>query len=375
MKKIKKYFLGFVSIVFIVFSLSSCAKNPGLYTWYGKRVNVDNIMKITLDMGEGEREISVPFSLYRTLFLYYKELIPETTVENGKERKTTDKEKSDAAKELTEDALLSYYVLMESGRDFGVDVDSINSTDYIKKYKDSVIASADDEFLSSYDGGREAYAEKMFSEMLREAGMDSEYFEYSCRRSEFEKALRSAVAPDAADYANSHYYSMKQLVFEYDFGNAESANKAREKAHEALSLLESGTSMENIAKKYGDASLNDVYIDLSGNIVGSSDEKSESLLRYVSALEEGGHSDVLDSGYSSSSSFFMIIERTSIDGDFICGAEKIASHMYTYTDAGTSSYTPHYLKYSAFIDAYTLNMSMIPADVKAYSLISVKSIY
>lgn len=375
MKKIKKYFLGFVSIVFIVFSLSSCAKNPGLYTWYGKRVNVDNIMKITLDMGEGEREISVPFSIYRTLFLYYKELIPETTVENGKERKTTDKEKSDAAKELTEDALLSYYVLMESGRDLGADVDSINSTDYIKKYKDSVIASADDEFLSSYDGGREAYAEKMFSEMLREAGMDSEYFEYSCRRSDFEKALRSAVAPDAADYANSHYYSMKQLVFEYDFGNAESANKAREKAHEALSLLESGTSMEDIAKKYDGVSLNDVYIDLSGNIVGSSDEKSESLLRYVSALEEGGHSNVLDSGYSSSSSFFMIIERTSIDGDFICGAEKIASHMYTYTDAGTSSYTPHYLKYSAFIDAYTLNMSMIPADVKAYSLISVKSIY
>lgn len=375
MKKIKKYFLGFVSIVFIVFSLSSCTKNPGLYTWYGKRVNVDDIMKITLDMGEGEREISVPFSLYRTLFLYYKELIPETTVENGKERKTTDKEKSDAAKELTEDALLSYYVLMESGRDLGADVDSINSTDYIKKYKDSVIASADDEFLSSYDGGREAYAEKMFSEMLREAGMDSEYFEYSCRRSDFEKALRSAVAPDAADYANSHYYSMKQLVFEYDFGNAESAKKAREKADEALSLLESGTSMEDISKKYDDASLNDVYIDLSGNIVGSSGEKSESLLRYVSALEEGGHSDVLDSGYSSSSSFFMIIERTSIDGDFICGAEKIASHMYTYTDAGTSSYTPHYLKYSAFIDAYTLNMSMIPADVKAYSLISVKSIY
>lgn len=375
MKKIKKYFLGFVSIVFIVFSLSSCAKNPGLYTWYGKRVNVDNIMKITLDMGEGEREISVPFSLYRTLFLYYKELIPETTVENGKERKTTDKEKSDAAKELTEDALLSYYVLMESGRDLGADVDSINSTDYIKKYKDSVIASADDEFLSSYDGGREAYAEKMFSEMLREAGMDSEYFEYSCRRSDFEKALRSAVAPDAADYANSHYYSMKQLVFEYDFGNAESAEKAREKAHEALSLLESGTSMEDIAKKYDGVSLNDVYIDLSGNIVGSSGEKSESLLRYVSALEDGGHSDVLDSGYSSSSSFFMIIERTSIDGDFICGAEKIASHMYTYTDAVTSSYTPHYLKYSAFIDAYTLNMSMIPADVKVYSLISVKSIY
>lgn len=375
MKKIKKYFLGFISIVFIVFSLSSCAKNPGLYTWYGKRVNVDNIMKITLDMGEGEREISVPFSLYRTLFLYYKELIPETTVENGKERKTTDKEKSDAAKELTEDALLSYYVLMESGRDLGADVDSINSTDYIKRYKDSVIASADDEFLSSYDGGIEAYAEKMFSEMLREAGMDSEYFEYSCRRSDFEKALRSAVAPDAADYANSHYYSMKQLVFEYDFGNAESAEKAREKAHEALSLLESGTSMEDIAKKYDGVSLNDVYIDLSGNIVGSSDEKSESLLRYVSALEEGGHSNVLDSGYSSSSSFFMIIERTSIDGDFICGAEKIASHMYTYTDAGTSSYTPHYLKYSAFIDAYTLNMSMIPADVKVYSLISVKSIY
>lgn len=375
MKKIKKYFLGFVSIVFIVFSLSSCAKNPGLYTWYGKRVNVDNIMKITLDMGEGEREISVPFSLYRTLFLYYKELIPETTVENGKERKTTDKEKSDAAKELTEDALLSYYVLMESGRNFGVDVDFINSADYIKKYKDSVIASADDEFLSSYDGGREAYAENMFSEMLREAGMDSEYFEYSCRRSDFEKALRSAVAPDAADYANSHYYALKQLVFEYDFGSAGSAEKAREKANEALSLLESGTSMEDIAKKYDGVSLNDVYIDLSGNIVGSSDEKSELLLRYVSALEEGGHSNVLDSGYSSSSSFFMIIERTSIDGDFICGAEKIASHMYTYTDAGTSSYTPHYLKYSAFIDAYTLNMSMIPADVKVYSLISVKSIY
>ena len=92
MKNIKKYFLGFVSIVFIVFSLSSCVKSPGLYTWYGKRVNVENIMKITLDMGEGERDISVPFSLYRTLFLYYKELIPETTVENGKERKTTDKE-------------------------------------------------------------------------------------------------------------------------------------------------------------------------------------------------------------------------------------------------------------------------------------------
>lgn len=375
MKKIKKYFLGFVSIVFIVFSLSSCAKNPGLYTWYGKRVNVDNIMKITLDMGEGEREISVPFSLYRTLFLYYKELIPETTVENGKERKTTDKEKSDAAKELTEDALLSYYVLMESGRDLGADVDSINSTDYIKKYKDSVIASADDEFLSSYDGGSNAYADKMFSEMLREAGMDSEYFEYSCRRSDFEKALKSALAPDAADYADSHYYALKQLVFEYDFGSAGSAEKAREKANEALSLLESGTSIEDIAKKYDGVSLNDVYMDLSGNIVGSSGEKSESLLRYVSALEEGGHSDVIDSGYSSSSSFFMIIERTGIDGDFICGAEKIASHMYTYTDAGTSSYTPHYLKYSAFIDAYTLNMSMIPADVKAYSLISVKSIY
>lgn len=375
MKKIKKYFLGFVSIVFIVFSLSSCVKSPGLYTWYGKRVNVENIMKITLDMGEGERDISVPFSLYRTLFLYYKELIPETTVENGKERKTTDKERSDAAKELTEDALLSYYVLMEAGRDLGVDVDSINSADYIKKYKDSVIASADDEFLSSYDGGKDAYAEKMLSDMLREAGMDSGYFEYSCRRSDLEKALKSALAPDAADYADSHYYALKQLVFEYDFGSAGSAETAREKANEALSLLKSGTSMEDIAKKYDGVSLNDVYMDLSGNIVGSSGEKSESLLRYVSALEDGGHSDVIDSGYSSSSSFFMIIERTGIDGDFICGAEKIASHMYTYTDAGTSSYTPHYLKYSAFTDAYTLNMSMIPEDMKAYPLISVKSIY
>ena len=64
----------------LVFALcSGCGeRGPGLYAWYGGRIDVDSVLRITVDAGDGAKVYDVPFDTYRTVFIYLKGITPDT---------------------------------------------------------------------------------------------------------------------------------------------------------------------------------------------------------------------------------------------------------------------------------------------------------
>ncbi|MGN1095439.1 MAG: hypothetical protein ACI4QR_03525, partial [Eubacteriales bacterium] len=292
MKKTIKIFSALLAMLFALSFLASCKKSPGLYTWYGKKVKVENVLRLTLDMGSGEKENTVPFSLYRALFLHYSSLVPDTTVENGYEKKTSDEEKTEVAKEITEDELIGYFAVIEAARALGVDVDLINS----KKYADAYREEMKKRVPEDYNATDEEYAEATLSSMLDSLGMSEEYFEYSCRRSDFEAALRLAIAPDIAEYTAGNYMHVKQYAVKFDVFDAAGEALARARAEEIIKALDSGEDADALISGYsGDAYCEEVYFDNSGYIVSSSDGKrvSELVMNTAKALSCGEHSGIM----------------------------------------------------------------------------------
>lgn len=361
MKKIVKFISAVLAIVNFALCLSACGeKENGLYTWYGRKIEVDNVLRVTLDMGNGKRETLVPFELYRALFLYYAEKVPDFTTVNGELHETTDEERTDAAKSLTEEELTDYYAVLECARDAGVDVDDILGRDYAKIYK-SFVTDAD--------------ADKSYEEMLESLDMTHEYFVFNCCKSELEKALKSAVSSDIEDYTNRNFYHMKQIRITYDIGDGSSRSSAKNEIESVLSALESGEDFDVFVEKYADEDYkSERYIDTDGGIVGGG-TLSQDISDILRTLDIGEHSGITEETVSDKKGAFVIIKRENIDISFLCGADDTAAHMYSYQNADASEYTPHYLAYATLLDAYKQNLAVAPVDEKIYSHIAADTLY
>ena len=108
-----------LSVLLLIFV--GCTREPGLYAWYGGKIDVDNVLKITVDAGDGVKVYDVPFDTYRTVFIYLKGIVPDTIVdEDGNQKIATKKEKTAAIKEVAEDTLIKYYSLVALGEKYGI---------------------------------------------------------------------------------------------------------------------------------------------------------------------------------------------------------------------------------------------------------------
>ena len=72
MKKICRILCLALALSILTLTFAGCEKKPGLYTWYGGKMNVETVMTISVDGGEGVKEYAVPFDTYRTVFIYLK---------------------------------------------------------------------------------------------------------------------------------------------------------------------------------------------------------------------------------------------------------------------------------------------------------------
>ena len=71
-KKICRILCLALALTLLALTFAGCEKKPGLYAWYGGRMNVDHVMTIHVDGGEGEKTYEVSFDEYRTVFMYLK---------------------------------------------------------------------------------------------------------------------------------------------------------------------------------------------------------------------------------------------------------------------------------------------------------------
>ena len=68
MKKIGKAVCLVAVLCMLVTMFVGCERKPGLYAWYGGRIDVDNVLKITVDVGDGAKSYDVPFETYLPLY-------------------------------------------------------------------------------------------------------------------------------------------------------------------------------------------------------------------------------------------------------------------------------------------------------------------
>ncbi len=360
MKRIQKIISLSLALMTVMVCFSSCKKENGLYTWYGKKINVDNVLNVTLDMGDGERNFTVSFETYRAIFLYYAGQVPDVTEVGGEPRQTTDDEKTEIAKKMSDEAIIGYYAALECAKDAGVDVDAILSKDYADTYKNAY----------GENGG------KRYDEMLEKLGMSEEYFIFNCKKSELEKALKASVSSDIVEYTERNYYHYKKILITYDITEDGSREKALAEAQSVIAALDSGEDFNTFVEKYAsDLYESERYIDINGNIVGGKTLTGETL-ETVKMLAIGEHSGIIEEIESNKKGGFVILKKEGIDLAFLCGPSAEAAKMYAYQSAASNAeYTPHSLAFATLLDAYKQNLAVKPVDEKIYSRIAVDTLY
>ena len=133
-----------MSLFMLVLAVSSCTKQPGLYNWWGGKMNVDYMLKLTLNVGDGDVVYDVPFDIYRNLFVYYKSRISDVTVnENSVAVVATNAQKTAVLKERTEDEIVEYYALMSIANKYGVGLTDDDKGLYEREFEKQAQTLAD----------------------------------------------------------------------------------------------------------------------------------------------------------------------------------------------------------------------------------------
>ena len=111
MKKICKTVCLGLALSMLALPMVGCEKDPGLYAWYGGKMDVDNVMSIHVNGAEGEKVYDVSFDTYRTVFVYLKNNVSDIIMNDKGEATalSTNEEKNLAIKEVAEDILTEYY--------------------------------------------------------------------------------------------------------------------------------------------------------------------------------------------------------------------------------------------------------------------------
>ena len=381
MKKFYKTLCLALALSVLVLTFAGCEKKPGLYAWYGGRMDVDTVMTVYVDGGEGEKAYEVPFETYRTVFLYLKKNVSDVIKnEDGAiTALSTDAEKTAAIKEVAEKILTEYYALVAACETYGISITDEDKLEYEESYRrklQTYIESMDG--TEEYEGTAEEYAALLYERTLKMLGTTPEYFEFSYYRSLLEQRLKMKLAADLDQYINQSYYHYKQVLIPYTKGDFASEQRAREQILAAMEKLQNGEDMDSVIKEYcPDEEYTEVYFDNYGSIVGSStgNKMGSFTMEAVCALDVNTYSSIMSGDTDDYIGYFAIFQRLSVDAEFVCSSDQLGTMIYQYPYVGASSYSTYYTGYRLLIDSYAQNTSVIPFDKKVYKRIGIKTLY
>ena len=381
MKKICKTLCLVLALSVLALTFTGCEKKPGLYAWYGGRMDVDTVMTIYVDGGEGEKEYEVPFDVYRTVFMYLKKNVSDVIAnEDGQVTAlSTDAEKTAAIKEVAEKILTEYYCLVAACEKYGISITDADKQKYQEDYQrklQTFIASMDG--TEKYEGTAEEYAVLLYERTLDMLGTTPEYFEFSYYRSLLEQRLKMALATDLDVYINQSYYHYKQVLIPYTKGDSASEEKARTQILEAWDKLQSGASMDSVIEEYSpNEEYKEGYFDSYGSIVGSStgNTMGSFTMEAICALDFDEYSSIMSGDTDEYIGYFAIFQRLRIDEEFVCGSDKVGSLIYQFPYSNATSYSTYYTNYSLILDSYTQNTALVPVSQKVYKRISIKTMH
>ena len=381
MKKICRTLCLALALSILLMMFTGCEKKPGLYAWYGGRMNVDTVMTIRVDGGEGEKVYEVPFETYRTVFLYLKKNVSDVIQDNDGNitALSTDAEKTAAIKEVAEEILTKYYCLVAACEKYGISITDADRQEYEASYQrklQTYIESMDG--TEEYEGTLEEYVVRLYNKTMDILGTTPEYFEFSYYRSLLEQRLKLALGTDLDLYLNQTYYHYKQVLISYTKGDSVSEAQAREQILAAQEKLQNGADMDSIIKEYSpNEEYQDVYFDSYGNVVGSStgDTMGTFTKEAICALDFNEYSSVMSGDVDDYTGYFAIFQRLDIDAEYICGSDRIGTIIYQYPYYGASSYSTYYTNYRLILDSYIGNSALVPTNEKVYKRISVKTMF
>ena len=382
MKQICKTLCLGLALSMLALPMLGCERENGLYGWHGFKMNVENVLTVRVDAGDGEKVYDVPFDTYRAVYVYLKNNVSDV-IRNEEGEATslaTDEEKNAAVKEVTETVLREYYCLLALCEKYGISITDEDKQAYYDSYEKKMQNYVDsiDESEMDYDGTKEEYAKELYTKSLAILGMTPEYFEFSHYRSLLQTRLKKAVATDLEDYFNQSYYHYKQVMISYTKGDAEAESRARTAINEAYEKLLAGEDMDTVIAQYCDADVySEVYADIYGSVAASStsDTLGAVTLDTVSALDIGEISPIVSGDNDDYSGYFVIFRREGFDEDYICGNDSAAKVIYETPYVGASYSTPHYTKYKTLIESCEQNASLIPVSEKVYDRIAINTLY
>ncbi len=381
--------------------VASCQRKPGIYGWWGGRMDADTILRFSVDVGKGEQVYEVPFETYRAVFLYLKMLVStEVPIEgatggedenatikvatDGKSegipsRLATPEEQTRAIKEIAEQ-LCEYYSLVALGEQMGIAITDADKAGFAEEHQKTIngYVKSIRETGVEHSGTDEEYAEELYEKSLLLAGTTPEYYEFSYYRNLLETRIKRAIAVDLQDYLDEMYYGFRQVVILWTRGDDAAEQEARTKIEAARAALADGADIAELEALYGNSAYDsEVYFDSYGKIVGSSSGNTVNTItaNAVKALEAGEYSDVMTGDDSEAFAYFAIYQRIRVDEDFVCGQTRAAQIMYQYPYVDAPSYSTYYSRYLFLLDAVEQNMICEPIREKVYRRIAVNTLY
>ncbi len=382
MKMIKRIACAVLLVMMAFTMLASCEKAPGIYNWYGGRMNADYILDIKVDGGDGMKTYQVPFEEYRAVFLYFTGIVPAvvTDDEGNVIAITTNAEKTKAIKEITEEVLMEYYTLIALGEKYGVAITEedkeLYRADYLAKLQNYV--NDLDESEMDFKGTKEEYAEELYRKSLALAGYTPEYVEFTYYRDLLAKRIKLAVSEDLGDYLNQSFFRYKQVMILYTKGDAAAEAKAKADIADVCARLANGEDIEVLAKEYDNSGYStEYYVDAYGNIVGSAANETINniTMTAIKALDFGESSNVITGDDSDRAAYVAVFQRYEIEEEFACEKGRISNVLFESPYVGASTYSPYYSRYNLIVESYKQNMVCTPVSEKVYDRIAVNTLF
>ena len=382
MKKLYKTLCLARALSVFALLVTGCERKPGLYAWYGGKMDVDTVMTIRVDGGDGEKVFEVPFDTYRAVFLHLKANVSDYIMNEDSEYTglSTDAEKTAAIKEVAENILTKYYCLVALCEKYDIritDEDKQQYYDDTRKKIQDYLEDVDEDQLD-FKGTKEEYAEELYRQSLALLDMTPEYYEFTYYRALLEQRLRKAMSPDIGEYIKQSYYHYEQILFTYTKGDSAAELQAYQNILNVQEKLQNGEKMSDVAKNYASQNVyRDVYFDVYGRVVGSS--YGETLGSFTQealfALDYDQYSEIMSGDQDDYIGYFVILHKLDIDTDYVCGSDPVAKLIYQYPYVSATTYSAYYSKYDTLLESYIQNSSLIPVSEKVYKRISVKTLY
>ena len=383
MKTIKRMLSAVLLGAMLVLMLASCKREPGIYAWYGGKMDADYILDIKVDGGSGVKTYSVPFEEYRAIFLYLVGIAPTyMTDEDGKTIVSiaSDDEKTKAIKEVTEETLMNYYSLVALGEKLGITITDEDRAEFEAARKttmENLLATIPEG--TKINGTREEYAEELYRNSLSLAGgLTPEYYEFTYYRDLLDKRIKMAISEDLGDYVNQSYFRYKQVMILYTKGDSAAEAQAKADIAAVMEGLKNGTSIDELAARYDNSGYaNESYADSYGNVIGSAsnDTLNEISFTAIKALDFGEVSSLITGDDSDRAAYVAVYQRLPIEEEFACGKGTISETLFSVPYVGASVNTPYFTRYTLMTESYAQNMACTPVSEKVYDRIAINTLY